>query len=78
MPVSQNLFDIGVDLQMQTLLAIAVPQDRGILILGSSRHNAWANEGLCLDLTDMSLKLSKFHLSVGPINDWQNSHQFYD
>ncbi|CDW81731.1 UNKNOWN [Stylonychia lemnae] len=69
---------IGVDLNIQTLLSVAIPEDRGILIIGSSRDDQWNNEGFYIDLKDMSMKRSKFQYSVGPINDWKNSYTNYE
>ncbi len=41
---------MGVDLKIQSLLAVALPEDKAIMILGSSSSNEWENIGYCVDI----------------------------
>ena len=49
-----------MDLNIQSLLSVAIPEDKGILILGSSAEDNWHNEGYYIDLKDNTMKKSKF------------------
>eukprot|EP00347_Sterkiella_histriomuscorum_P017947 403347374 len=77
--VQQNFgANVGVDLTIQSLLSVAIPEDNGILILGSSNHDQWDNQGYYLNMKEKTMKQSKFNYSIGPINDWKNSYQYYE
>lgn len=48
--------EIGVDLNIQTLLSVPIKEDNGILIIGSSNYDNWDNQGFFIDMKDNTMK----------------------
>ena len=63
----------GLDLRIQTLMAMPLHEDKGIMIVSDHSEIANMNQGFFVDLKSNSMKCSKFFHQVGPVNHWQNS-----
>ena len=71
-----NLIQInygGMDLRIQTLLAMPLVEDNGIMIVSDHSEIPYMNQGFFIDLGSNSMKTSKFFHQVGPVHHWQNS-----
>lgn len=62
-----------LDLRIQTLLALPLPEDNGIMIVSDHSEVPYMNQGFFIDLKQNQVKLFKFFHQVGPITHWQSS-----
>ena len=75
----QSSFDLlsinynQMDLRIQSLLTMPLPDDNGIMILSSHVDDPRVNQGFFLDVRNRQMKESNFTEEIGAINHWQNS-----
>ena len=75
----QSSFDLlavnynQMDLRIQSLLTMPLPDDNGIMILSSHVDDPRVNQGFFLDVRHRQMKESNFTEEIGSINHWQNS-----
>lgn len=75
----QSSFDLlsvnynQMDLRIQSLLTMPLPDDNGIMILSSHVDDPRVNQGFFLDVRSRQMKESNFTEEIGAINHWQNS-----